>query len=110
MRLSCSKNTETGYTPIICKTYEGIFQKSESDTIIEEYSRKTDGSYFASLDFDLTEGKVYWEIVNPHGETVYKGYITNEYGTIYGQITSPQKSVLTGPGFADRFYKKEEIK
>lgn len=106
--LSCSKNTETGYTPIICKTSKGNFQKSESDTIIEEYSKKTDENFFVSLDFDLTEGKVDWEIVNPNGEIVYKGYVTNEQGTLYGQLTSPQDTALTG--LADRFYKKEEIK
>lgn len=46
-----------------------------------------DGSY--SLDFDLKEGKVEWEIVNPKGEVVFKGYVVNESDETYRQLTSP---------------------
>ena len=81
---SCSKSS-----PIKLTEQEGKFLKPNSEIISNKYEIKSNNGFFASIDFDLKEGKVEWEIVNPKGEVVFKGYVVNESDETYRQLTSP---------------------
>ncbi|MBU3112720.1 hypothetical protein [Clostridium lacusfryxellense] len=69
-------------------TIAGQFSKT-TDKIAVEYNNKSAKDFYASLDFDLTEGKVEWEIVNSKNDPVFKGYILYENGKTYRELTYP---------------------
>jgi len=69
-------------------TIAGQFSKT-TDKIAVEYNNKSTKGFYASLDFELTEGKVEWEIVNSKNEPVFKGYILYENGKTYRELTYP---------------------
>lgn len=98
--IACS-NTKIKYTE-----NKGIFEKSKSNPIINEYKNMSANSFFSSADFDLTAGKVTWQIVNPDGETVYEGYVVNENGKVYRQLTFSMKSISMN---IENMNKKEEV-
>ena len=82
MLTSCSyKITET--------INEGNLTKSGSDTITVDYFIRHKEGFPASLDFELTSGKVDWEITNPKDETVFKGYELYDNGKVYRELTYP---------------------
>jgi len=81
--VSCSN------TPIEHTTYEGSFSKLEAETISVDIDNKSSQGFYASLDFNLTEGQVDWEILNPENELVFKGYVVYEDGKVYRQLTYP---------------------
>ncbi|MGV8983407.1 hypothetical protein [Clostridium sp.] len=69
-------------------TNDGQFSNS-NDNISFEYNIKSGKGFYASLDFELTKGKVEWEIVNPKNESVFKGYTLYENGKTYRKLTYP---------------------
>ena len=83
--LTACSNSKIKYT-----VGEGKFEKSSKDIIETEYNNKSDHGFFALIDFDLTEGKVDWEIVQPNGEITHKGYVVYENGKIYRELTYPK--------------------
>lgn len=87
-------------------TNEGKFSKSKTDTIVVEYPIKSSKGFYASLDFELTDGKVDWEIVNSKNETNFKGYVLYENGKVYRELTYPL-NYMNGNGNLNN---KEEVK
>ncbi|MBZ9625999.1 hypothetical protein G9F71_024655 [Clostridium sp. FP2] len=86
------------------KVNNGDFSKSKSEIITSEYELKSNGGFFSRIDFDLKEGKVDWQITNSKGEIVFKGYVINENGTTYRELTYPE-NFLEG-----QLNKKQEVK
>jgi hypothetical protein len=82
---------------------EGKLSKSNSDITTLEYTRKSKKVFVASLDFELTEGKVDWEIVNPKNKVVFKGYVIYEDGKVYRELTYPLDY------HSGRYRNKEEV-
>ena len=76
-------------TPIKFTTYEGSFSQLESETISVDIETKSSQGFYASLDFNLTEGQVDFEIINPENESVFKGYVVYEDGKVYRELTYP---------------------
>jgi len=70
-------------------TNGGSLSKSNSQTITINYTYTSNNNLSASLDFELTDGKVDWEIMNPKKETVFKGYVIYENGKVYRELTYP---------------------
>jgi hypothetical protein len=62
---------------------------------------KVTNGFFASMDFDIKEGQVDWEIIDPKGNTAFAGYVISENGSTYRQLTKPSFY------FSGRFSKKE---
>jgi hypothetical protein len=83
MLVSCSNNRVLNL-----KDDKGDFSKS-TNIMTSKYEIKSTDDFFSRIDFDLKEGKVDWEITNPKGEVVFKGYAINENGTTYRQLTYP---------------------
>lgn len=98
--ISCSS---TNYNPINYTSNEGNFSKTKHDTIINEYQIDSNKGFYASIDFNLTEGKVDWEIVNSNEVTIFEGYVINENGKTYRELKYPQ--IQNG-----HMNKKEEVK
>ncbi len=96
--------TSCSYSSIKYNTNEGKFAKSKLDTISVNYTAKSNRGFYASLDFELTDGKVDWEILNPKDEPVFKGYVIYENGKVYRELTYPT-NFLGG-----NLNKKEEVK
>ena len=96
--VSCSS------TPIKYTTSGGSFSKLEAETIAVDIETKSSQGFYASLDFNLTDGQVDWEIVNPENESVFKGYVLYEDGKVYRQLTYPS-NYLSGT-----LNLKEEVK
>jgi hypothetical protein len=71
------KNTEVG----------GKFIKINTDIITNEYEVEVTNGFSASIDFDIKEGKVDWEIINPKGTIIFAGNVINENGITYKQLT-----------------------
>jgi len=84
---------------------EGNLIKSRSDTITVDYFIRHKEGFPASLDFELTSGKVDWEITNPKDETVFKGYVLYDDGKVYRQLTYPL-NYMNGNG---NLNSKEEV-
>ena len=84
--VSCSY---TPSTPIKYTTYGGSFSKLEAETIAVDIENKSSQGFYASLDFNLTEGQVDWEIISPENKSVFKGYVLYEDGKVYRQLTYP---------------------
>ena len=99
--VSCSN---TPSTPIKYTTSGGSFSKLEAETIAVDIETKSSQGFYASLDFNLTDGQVDWEIVNPENESVFKGYVLYEDGKVYRQLTYPS-NYLSGT-----LNLKEEVK
>jgi hypothetical protein len=57
------------------------------------YNSRSINGFYASLDFELKDGKVDWEIVNPDNITVYKGYVIYEKGKTYRELTDSMYSL-----------------
>ena len=85
---------------------EGNLTKSGSDTITVDYFIRHKDGFPASLDFQLTSGKVDWEITNSKTETVFKGYVIYENGKVYRELTFPL-NYMNGNGSLNN---KEEVK
>lgn len=83
--------TSCYYNPIKYIISEGEFPQSKADPIRVDYTINSDNGFYASLDFELTSGKVDWEIVNPKDEPVFKGYVVYEDGKVYRELTFPSK-------------------
>jgi len=96
--ISCSNNKALNL-----KNDKGDFSKSTSKIITSKYEIKSAKDFFSTIDFDLKEGKVDWEITNPKGLIVFKGYVVNENGITYRQLTYPTDYVSGG----DENQKKE---
>ena len=99
--VSCSN---TPSTPIKYTTSGGSFSKLEAETIAVDIETKSSQGFYASLDFNLTEGQVDWEIINPENESVFKGYVLYEDEKVYRQLTYPS-NYLSGT-----LNLKEEVK
>ncbi|MBZ9686307.1 YgdI/YgdR family lipoprotein [Clostridium estertheticum] len=97
--------TACSNSPIKVSTNEGKFSKSNSDTITVDYFIRHKEGFPASLDFELTSGKVDWEITNPKDETVFKGYVLYENGKAYRELTFPL-NYMNGNG---NLNSKEEV-
>jgi hypothetical protein len=67
----------------------GDFIKTKSDTITKEYRIRVTNGFSASIDFDINEGKVEWEIIDPEGDVAFTGYVVNENGSTFRQLTKP---------------------
>lgn len=85
-------------------TNEGEFSKLKSDTITVNYTAKSNKGFFASLDFELIDGKVDWEIVDSKNKPVFKGYVIYESGKVFRELTYPSNFL---GGYLNN---KEEIK
>ena len=70
------------------KDDKGDFSKLTSN-IMSKYEIKSTDDFFSNIKFDLKVGKVDWEITNPKGEVEFKGYVINENGATYRQLTYP---------------------
>lgn len=81
--VSCSS------TPIKYTTYEGSFSKLKAETIAVDIETKSSQGFYSSLDFNLTEGQVDWEILSPENELVFKGYVVYKDGKVYRELTYP---------------------
>ena len=77
------------YSPGKFTVNEGQIQKSDTESIEVKYNRKSSSSFYVSLDFELQEGRIDWEILNPEGQTEFAGYIVNENGKTFRQLTYP---------------------
>ncbi len=91
------------YAPINQKKISGDLSKTKSESITIDYEIKVQNGFSASIDFEIKEGKVDWEIVNSIGNIVFAGYVINENGTTYRQLTKPSTY------FSGRFNQKEAI-
>jgi hypothetical protein len=80
---SCSSN------PIHLTENEGKFSKSNTEIISTKYEMKSTRGFISSIDFELKEGRVEWEIINPKGDVVFQGYAVNEDGKTYRELTYP---------------------
>jgi hypothetical protein len=100
MLISCSNNRALNL-----KDDKGDFSKSASKILTSKYEIKSTDDFFSRIDFDLKEGKVDWEITNPKGEVVFKGYAINENGTTYRQLIYPQNYLNGGD-----LNQKQEVK
>jgi hypothetical protein len=81
----------------------GEFSKTKSDVITSGYKIKSTDGFFSSIDFELKEGKVELQIINPKGTVVFEGYAVNENGITYRQLTYPAN-------YSEELNKKEEVK
>ena len=81
--------TSCSYRKITETINEGNFAKSSSDTITVDYFIRHKEGFPASLNFELTYGKVDWEITNPKDKIVFKGYVLYENGKVYRELTYP---------------------
>lgn len=99
MLISCSNNKALNLS-----VNKGDFLKSKSEVMTNKYKIKSNDGFFCRIDFDLKEGKVDWEITNPKGEIVFKGYVINENGTTYRELTYP---ISPSQGWLNQ---KQEIK
>jgi hypothetical protein len=81
--------TSCSYRKITETKNEGNLTKSSSDTITVDYIIRHKEGFPALLYFELTAGKVDWEISNPKDKTVFKGYVINENGKVYRELTYP---------------------
>jgi hypothetical protein len=90
--------------PINYTTNEGKFSKTDTKTITIDFKINSTEGFYASIDFDLTEGKVEWEIINPKGEKVFTGYAVNENGKTYRELSYPENQLNSSMN------KKEDIK
>ena len=81
--------TSCSYRKITETINEGKLAKSSSDSITVDYVIRHKEGFLASLDFELTAGKVDWEITNPKDETVFKGNVVYENGKVYRELTYP---------------------
>lgn len=68
---------------------KGDFSKSKSETIKSTYEINYSGGLFIRLNFGLKEGKVDWKIINPKGDIAFQGYVINENGKTYRELTYP---------------------
>jgi hypothetical protein len=82
---------------------KGNFAKSKTITLTSKHKLNSTDGFFVKLDFELTEGKVDWVITNPKGEAVLKGYVINENGKTYRQLTYPTDY------YSGRYSQKEEV-
>lgn len=82
---------------------KGNFLKSKSETITSTYKINYSGDFFINLNFGLKEGKVDWKITNPKGDIVFQGYVSNENGKTYRELTYPSN-------FSRRLNYKLEVK
>jgi hypothetical protein len=98
--------TSCSYRKITETINEGSLTKSSSNTITVDYFIRHKEGFPASLDFELTSGKVDWEITNPKDETVFKGYVLYENGKVYRELTYPL-NYMNGNGNLNN---KEEVK
>lgn len=89
--------------PINTTKNEGTFSKAGTDTITNEYSIRSNKGFYAGIDFNLVTGKVQWEIVDPKGEKVFKGYVVNENGKTYRELEYPKYP-------SEHMNEKEEVK
>jgi hypothetical protein len=89
--------------PINVTKNEGTFSKTNTDIITNEYNIKSNKGFYAEIDFNLIEGKVQWEIVDPKGEKVFMGYVVNENGKTYRELEYPKYP-------NKHMNKKEEVK
>jgi len=76
--------------PINTTKNKGTFSKTNTDIITNEYNIKSNKGFYAEIDFNLIEGKVHWEIVDPKGEKVFMGYVVNEDGKTYRELEYPK--------------------
>ena len=98
--------TSCSYRKIIKTINEGKLAESSSDSITVEYVIRHKEGFLASLDFELTSGKVDWEITNPKDETVFKGNAVYENGKEYRELTYPL-NYMNGNGDLNN---KKEVK
>jgi len=82
MLISCNRTLNL-------KVDKGEFLKSKSEIMTSNYQIKSTDGFFSRIDFELNEGRVDWEITGPKGEAVFKGYVSNENGKTYRQLTYP---------------------
>jgi hypothetical protein len=68
---------------------DGKFINSKSDTIMCEYTMNSNEGFYLSIDFELKEGRVNWELLDPKGTVAFKGYVVNEAGKTYRELTYP---------------------
>jgi hypothetical protein len=81
--------TSCSYRKITETISEGNLTKLSSDTIAVDYFIRHKEGFPALLDFELTSGKVDWEITNPKDKTIFKGYMIYENGKEYRELTYP---------------------
>jgi hypothetical protein len=74
-------------------TNEGKLSKSDTKLITLDYKINSTEGFYASIDFDITDGKVEWEITNPKGEMAFSGYVANENGKTYRELRYPQNQL-----------------
>jgi len=82
---SCSKSESA----LNISQSQGDFLKTKPETITSKYDIKYSGDFFIRLHFYLKKGKVDWEVENSKGDIVLRGYVINENGTTYRQLTYP---------------------
>jgi hypothetical protein len=68
---------------------EGKFLGAKSDAITVSYNIESKKDFYVSADFEIVSGRVDWEIVNPKNEPVFKGYVINENGKMFRELTYP---------------------
>jgi hypothetical protein len=95
-----SSSISNGYKDIA--TYTRLLKENESDAIISKYTINSESGFCSAIDFEITKGKVEWEITNPKGEIVFKGHVVSENGKTYRQLTEPL-TYLSGR------YSKQEV-
>lgn len=84
--ISCSARPDS--TPQTIKN-SGSIQVSDTDGEVSEYVRSSDEEFFASLDFELSAGRVDWEIQNPKGKVAFRGYAVYQDGKTFRQLIYP---------------------
>ena len=72
-------------------TNGGTFTKSESNDITAGFMSESTKGFYVSLDFELSDGRVDWEIRNPQNELVFKGNVFVENGKVYKELTGVPK-------------------
>lgn len=70
-------------------TNEGKFLGLSTEIETISYIAKSNSNFYATLELEISAGKVDWEIVDPKNKVVYKGYLINENDRVYKELTYP---------------------
>lgn len=71
---------------------KGSFIKEVDKEIVCKYSIYSTAGFVVSPSIFLNYGRVDWQIINPKGDVVFKGYNIEENEKVYVQLTYPQIS------------------
>lgn len=67
----------------------GTFTKENSQEIAFNYSEYSRRGFSVYLDFNIKDGTIDWQIIDPKGKIILKGYAVNKNGKLNNLITYP---------------------